>query len=35
MALTLFVVMSVLGTALLIHVSWSYTARQNVADVAK
>ena len=35
MALTLFVVLSVLGTALLIHISWSYTARQNVADVAK
>ena len=35
MALALFVVLSVLGTALLIHLSWSYTARQNVADVAK
>jgi adenylate cyclase len=35
MALTLFVVLSVLGTAMLIHLSWSYTARQNVADVAK
>jgi len=34
-ALALFVVLSVLGTALLIHISWSYTARQNVADVAK
>jgi adenylate cyclase len=34
-ALTLFVVLTVLGTALLIHLSWSYTARQNVADVAK
>jgi adenylate cyclase len=33
-ALTLFVVLSVLSTALLIHLSWSFTARQNVADVA-
>jgi adenylate cyclase len=34
-ALTLFVVLSVLGTALLIHLSWSRTARENVADVAR
>src|SRR5581483_5716590 len=33
-ALTLVVVLSVLSTALLIHLSWSYTARRNVADVA-
>jgi adenylate cyclase len=33
-ALTLVVLLSVLTTALLIHLSWSHTARQNVADVA-
>jgi adenylate cyclase len=33
-ALTLLVLLSVLSTALLIHLSWSYTARQNVTDVA-
>ena len=33
-ALTLFVLLSVLGTALLIHISWSLTARKNVTDVA-
>jgi adenylate cyclase len=34
-ALTLFVLLSVLGTALLIHISWDITARNNVRDVAK
>jgi adenylate cyclase len=34
-ALTLFVLLSVLGTALLIHLSWSYTAAGNVRDVAQ
>jgi adenylate cyclase len=33
-ALTLFVLLSVLGTAFLIHISWSLTARKNVTDVA-
>jgi adenylate cyclase len=34
-ALTLFILLSVLGTALLIHLSWSYTAAGNVRDVAQ
>ena len=34
-ALTLFILLSVLGTALLIHISWSLTARENVTDVAR
>jgi adenylate cyclase len=33
-ALTLAVILIVLSTALLIHLSWSHTARQNVTDVA-
>ncbi len=34
-ALTLFVMLSVLSTALLIHLSWSRTARDNVVEVAR
>jgi len=34
-ALTLFVLLSVLSTALLIHLSWSRTARDNVIEVAR
>nr|UXE45908.1 hypothetical protein Hi04_10k_c5418_00031 [uncultured bacterium] len=34
-ALTLFVVLSVVSTALLIHLSWSRTARDNVIEVAR
>jgi adenylate cyclase len=34
-ALTLFVLLSVLSTALLIHLSWSRAARDNVIDVAR
>jgi adenylate cyclase len=34
-ALTLFVMLSVLSTALLIHLSWSRTARDNVIEVAR
>ncbi|HEX4570872.1 MAG TPA: cache domain-containing protein, partial [Dongiaceae bacterium] len=33
-ALTLFVLLSVVSTALLIHLSWSFTAHKNVVDVA-
>ena len=34
-ALTLFVMLSVVSTALLIHLSWSRTARDNVVEVAR